>query len=310
MDAAIQTHKLTKHYKGVPHAALSDLDLAVKQSEVYGFLGANGAGKSTAIRTLLNFIQPTGGSASILGLDIVKNSVAIKKHVGYLAGDVAVYENMAGREFLDYMAALQTPKSPHYRQELLDRFEVDSTKTIGELSKGNRQKLGIVQAFMHQPEVLILDEPTSGLDPLMQEKFYELIAEVKATGGSVFLSSHNLAEVQRICDRIGFIREGKLVAEHAIQDLAVPQRQTFVIRFDGEVPLAELKHLDRAAMSVVTPQTVEIKVNGDLTPLLKLLSRHKVVRLTSQESNIEEEFMQLYADKPGPAPAQPAEAKP
>lgn len=299
--AAIQTRRLGKHYPGANKASLSNLDLTIQAGEVYGFLGANGAGKSTTIRTLLNFIQPTHGTATILGLDSVSDAVAIKRHVGYLAGDVALYDSMSGQEFLDYMEALQPLKSKQYRQQLLMRFEVDSAKTIRELSKGNRQKLGIVQAFMHQPEVLILDEPTSGLDPLMQETFYELVNEVKSAGACVFLSSHNLSEVQHMCDRIGFIRAGKLVAEHTIQDLAIPSRQTFMVTFKDAVPLAALEQLKTAAVTKLSDRLVRIDVNGDIGPLLGILARHAVIRLTSEESNIEEEFMQLYTDAPAPS---------
>lgn len=208
MITNIKTDKLSKIYKGSKTPALDSLTIEVGEGEVYGFLGANGAGKSTTIRTLLNFLQPTSGSATICGLDIVKDNVKIMHDVGYLAGDVALYEKMTGKEFFGYMADLHPLPDPAYLTKLVHTFEAELHKPIRSLSKGNKQKIGIIQALMHQPKVLILDEPTSGLDPLMQEAFFETIREAKARGASVFFSSHNLAEVQRICDRVGFIRKG------------------------------------------------------------------------------------------------------
>jgi ABC-2 type transport system ATP-binding protein len=292
--ASIVLDHLSKHYRGAKNFSLQDVSLQVAPGEVYGFLGANGAGKSTTIRTLLNFIQPTSGSASICGLDIVRDSVAVKKHVGYLAGEVALYDKMTGHEFLRYMGELQPPKSPNFVIELIERFEADPNKPLGELSKGNRQKFGLIQALMHEPDVLVLDEPTSGLDPLMQDEFFTLVREAKERGASVFVSSHNFAEVQRMCDRIGLLRAGKLVAEQTLADLANKAAHTFALTFADAAPVAELQRLKRAHVTPHDEHHLTVSLEGELTPLFQLLGKHHVTRLEQQEVNLEEEFMRFY----------------
>jgi ABC-2 type transport system ATP-binding protein len=292
--ASIVLDRLSKRYRGAKEFSLQDVSLQVKPGEVYGFLGANGAGKSTTIRTLLNFIQPSGGSASICGLDIVKESVQVKQHVGYLAGEVALYDRMTGHEFLRYMAELQPPKSPNYTIELIERFEADPNKPLGELSKGNRQKFGLIQALMSEPDVLILDEPTSGLDPLMQDQFFALVKEAKERGASVFVSSHNFAEVQRMCDRIGLLRAGKLVAEQTLADLASKAAHTFSLTFADAAPVAELERLKHAHVTSHDDHHLTVSLEGELTPLFQLLGRYHVTRLEQQEVDLEQEFMRFY----------------
>ncbi len=297
--AVIDCKKLSKRYGLAPEYALKDLDLQVAAGEVYGFLGPNGAGKSTTIRTLMNFIQPSGGSANIMGLDIVEDSVAIKRQVGYMSGEVALYRRLTGRQFLDYMAELQPVKSPDYRRRTMERFKVELDKPIESLSKGNRQKLGLVQALQHDPDVLILDEPTSGLDPLMQAVFYEVVEEVKARGVAVFLSSHDLAEVRKMCDRIGFIRDGQLVSEQTIADLQVSAAHNFEIAFKDAPPLAELKKLPGAEARPLGKHAVSLQLKGDLKPLFVLLAKHQVTALDKPELNLEDEFLQFYKNKKG-----------
>lgn len=295
-DTLLSLSHLSKHYTGMPTLALDDVTLEVHAGEVYGFLGANGAGKSTTIRTLLNFIQPTGGAATICELDIVKESVEAKKHVGYLAGEVALYDRMTGGEFLRYMEALQPPKSKGYTAELVKRFAADTRRPLGDLSKGNRQKFALIQAVMHEPDVLILDEPTSGLDPLMQEEFFKLVRESKQRGAAVFLSSHNFSEVQRVCDRIGFIRSGKLVAEQTLAELANKASHTFTLTFADAAPLAELRKLPHAHMTIHDDHHLTISIEGELSLLFQILGKHHVTRLEQQEVNLEEEFMRFYKD--------------
>ena len=239
MPASITTNQLTKYYSGSRVAALDSLTLEVAPGEVYGYLGANGAGKSTTIRLLMNFLQPSSGSAAIMGLDIVKDTVAVKSHVGYLAGDIALYNGATGRQLLDFLSSLQP--AGDYRKILEERFHPDLDKPARELSKGNRQKLGIIQAFMHEPSVLILDEPTSGLDPLMQEAFYDTVQESKQRGAAILMSSHNLAEAQRICDRIGIIKGGKLVREQSIGHDTVLDATIFKVRFAVPADLTKAK---------------------------------------------------------------------
>lgn len=286
--------RLSKKYRGAHTYALHDLTLQVASGEVYGFLGSNGAGKSTAIRTLLNFIQPTSGTATICGLDIVRKSVDAKRHVGYLAGEISLYDHMTGKEFLTYMAHLQPLKTKGYATELMKRFETDGNKPLGDLSKGNRQKFGLIQAVMHEPDVLILDEPTSGLDPLMQEEFFRLIHESRERGACVFVSSHNFAEVQRMCDRIGFIRAGKLVAEQTLADLAKKAAHTFTLTFADTAPLAALRAMPHATISAHDDHHLTVSLEGELTPLFSILARHHVTRMEQQEVNLEEEFMHFY----------------
>lgn len=296
MDVAIDCRKLSKRYGRGAVYALRDLDLQVRPGEIYGFLGPNGAGKSTTIRTLLNFIQPSGGSATILGLDIVRDSVAIKRDIGYQAGEVALFPRMTGRQFFEYLSSLQPLKHREYFTNLVQRFRAELDKPIESLSKGNRQKLGVIQACMHEPAVLILDEPTSGLDPLMQAEFYKVVAEAKARGAAVFLSSHDLAEVRKMCDRIGFIRGGQLVTEKTIADLQAVASHNFDITFREAAPLAALRKLSGAAVQPLSEHVVTVKLQGDLKPLLGLLAKSSVTTLDKQDINLEEEFLRLYEE--------------
>lgn len=291
---AIKIDKLSKRYNGSKELALNKLSLHINSGEVYGFLGPNGAGKSTAIRLLLNFIQPTAGTAQILDKDIVRDSVEIKKTVGYLAGDVQLYLKATGRQFLDYMEALQPAKTAGYKSSLVKRFGATLNRPIGDLSKGNRQKLGIIQAFMHEPEILILDEPTSGLDPLMQEQFFELIKTAKARGAAVLVSSHNLSEVRRMCDRIGFIRDGRLISEQNIAELASSATQTFDIAFEAAAPVEQLKAIKGCKVSVNSDNHVTVRLAGDLSPLFAILARHQVHTISQREVDLEEEFLKFY----------------
>ena len=293
-DVAIDCKELTKRYRGTDVNALSDLTIQVKAGEIYGFLGPNGAGKSTTIHTLLNFIQPTSGQATILGMDIVKDSVAIKRSVGYLSGDLAMYPKMTGTQFLEYMGDLQPAASKAYQTELIKRFQADMDKPLGNLSRGNRQKVGIVQAFMHKPSVLILDEPTTGLDPLMQEEFYKLLNESKERGAAIFSSSHILGEVQKMCDRVGIIREGKLVAERSIADLAHEAAQTFDIVFKDNPPLSKLKAIKGVEHINVHGNTVTLHFHGELRPLFAELAAHDILKIDTQNLDLEEIFLRFY----------------
>lgn len=296
-DATIVIDKLTKQYPSSHDIALDALSIKVHKGEVYGFLGPNGAGKSTAIRLLLNFIQPTSGSARILGKDIVSESVQIRRNIGYLAGDFAVYPKMTGKQFFDYMGTLLPLKRRGRVDELCEMLRVDKYKKIGELSKGNKQKIGIIQALMHEPSILILDEPTDGLDPLMQEVFYAIVKEISNKGATVFVSSHNLAEVHKMCDRVGIIRNGKLVSQNTIADMEIKASQTIDVTFAAKAPIAELKKIPGAKLLHHKGETVSLQIRDDFSPLFQLLARHKVVRFDTQELNLEEEFMRFYETK-------------
>jgi ABC-2 type transport system ATP-binding protein len=290
---AIAIKKLSKQY-GAKEYALHNVTLNVQPGEVYGFLGPNGAGKSTTIRCLLNFIQPTSGTATVVGKDIVNDSVAVKERVGYLSGEVALYSRMTGQEFLRYMAALQPLKRPNYLKALTRTFRAELNKPIEQLSKGNRQKIGLLQAFMHEPEVLILDEPTSGLDPLMKQEFFNLVRIHRARGATIFLSSHDFSEVQHMCDRVGFLRAGKLVSEQTIADLVQKAAHTYTIMFAGPPPIAELKRIKGAAIEPYNDTHVRVSLEGELTPLMRVLARYRVMRLDQQEVDLEDQFLRFY----------------
>lgn len=300
-EAQIILANLTKRYSRIKKPAIKGVSLKVYAGEVYGFLGANGAGKSTTIRTLLNFIQPTEGTASIMGMDVVKQSVAIKRHVGYLAGDVVLYEKQTGAEFLRYMAALQPLPKPAYMKILTDDFKAQLNKPMSELSKGNRQKLGIIQALMHQPDVIILDEPTTGLDPLMQEVFFDHIHQAKARGASIFFSSHNLSEVQRVCDRVGFIRDGKLMREQNVLEMTKNASHTFEVTFTHDAPINELEKLGRVQINKTSDRHhVSILVpNSKMNKFFRILAHHHVRHFQQRELNLEEEFLNLYKGDDG-----------
>ena len=296
MAASITTNHLTKYYGKEKTPALTKLTLQIQPGEVYGFLGANGAGKSTTIRLLLNFLQPSSGSAQIMGLDVVHDAVAVKKHIGYLAGDVAIYQKPTGRQVLNYLSSLQ--KATDYRLVLEKRFKADLDKPVSTLSKGNRQKIGIIQAFMHQPDVLILDEPTSGLDPLMQEAFYHTVLESKQRGAAILMSSHNLVEAQRICDRIGIIKHGRLIQEQIISEDT--ELGTIVFKVTFAQP-SDLNHCKTAHGLAFVSQTDEhtalFKPTGSIAKALTALGRFEILELSTQALDLEDEFLEFYGDK-------------
>lgn len=298
-DVAIACKALSKRYKGTDVYALRDLDLQIKAGEVYGFLGPNGAGKSTTIRTLMNFIQPTSGTATIMGMDIIRDSVKIKRSVGYLSSDMAMYGKMTGHQFLDYMSELQPGDNRAYRRELTERLKPELHKKLGDLSRGNRQKVGLVQAFMHRPDVFIMDEPSSGLDPLMQEAFYDLLDESKRRGAAIFVSSHILSEVQKMCDRVGIIREGKLIVERDIAEMAKEAAHTFDITFSGKPPLTKLRAIKGVRVSRVGDNGARVHIHGELAPLLGELSKYGVIKLEARQLDLEEMFMRFYNGEEG-----------
>jgi ABC-2 type transport system ATP-binding protein len=291
---AISIQGLTKQYAGTNKPSLSNLNLQVNSGEVYGFLGPNGAGKSTTIRTLMNFLQPTKGTAHIMGLDIVNDSVAIKRHVGYLSGDFDIYHKMTGNQYIDYLSDLQGDTDKKYAKDIAQRLQAVMNRRVGSLSRGQKQKIGIIQAFMHKPNILILDEPSSGLDPLMQEMFYELINEAKHRGAAVFISSHIMSEVQKVCDRVGIIRSGKLIAERTIADLSKEASQTFDVTFADKPPLAELKKISGLTVTHQHHNQVAITMKGDLQQFFKLLGMQKILSFDTRTLDLEDTFLHYY----------------
>lgn len=296
----IKIENLSKRYSGSDKLALDNLNLDIKAGEVYGFLGPNGAGKSTAIKLILNFLRPTKGSITVNGFDSSRQDVRVKESIGYLAGDVSMYPKMTGRQLLRYLDSLQPGDSLESAKLIAKKLGADLDKKLGQLSRGNRQKIGIIQAFMHNPKVIILDEPTSGLDPLMQEVFQELVLRAKQNGACIFMSSHVLSEVQKMCDRVGIIREGKLVSEQSISDLNLNSVNTFTISFAKKVPIKELRSLKGVNIKSSTDKNVELHMSGDLSPLFSILSVNHVEKIDTKTLDLEEMFIHFYSnDKQG-----------
>ncbi|MEM7308460.1 MAG: ABC transporter ATP-binding protein [Planctomycetota bacterium] len=285
---------LTKSYG--PRRGVVELNLEVREGEVFGFLGPNGAGKTTTIRTLLDLVRPTAGRAEIFGRDCHRDGLAIRRDVGYLPGELSLYDNQTGAHFLRYIAGLRGGRGMPRARELSERLGADLTRPVRALSHGNRQKLGLVQAFMGDPRLLILDEPSTGLDPLMQRELHRWIAEARERGATVFLSSHALAEVERVCDRVGIVRGGRLVAVEAVAELPSRSVRRVEATFRGPAPAEALERVDGVSGLRVEGDVARLVVRGSLDPLLKLLARYEVVDLTSREPGLEETFLALYGE--------------
>jgi len=295
---AIHTEGLTKHYGDFE--ALVDVSLDVQQGEIFGFLGPNGAGKTTMIRTILDEIRPTAGRASILGMDTHLQSVEIRDHIGYVPGDLAMYPNLTGKDTLTYFANLRGGVDWPFVDSLADRLDADLSKKVGDLSSGNRQKVGLIQAFMNKPDVLIMDEPSSGLDPLVQREFQTMMREVASEGRTVFLSSHTLSEVQRVADRVGIIRHGHLIAVEGVADLRSKAIRTVNLYFDETVDGADLEGLPGVREVKVENRHVTLSFDGQMETLLKVVTqRYSLLDITTHEANLEEIFLTYYEDVGG-----------
>ena len=291
-DVIINTTKLTKYYS--KQLGIAEVDLSVQRGEVFGYLGPNGAGKTTTIRTLLDFIRPTSGSAAIFGLDARQGSVAIHRRVGYLNGELSLYDDMTGEQLLRYLGNLRGGLDWQYVKELAARFQCDLPRRIQGLSLGNKQKLGLLQAFMHKPELLILDEPTNGLDPLMQHEFYDLLAETKKEGRTIFLSSHILPEVEKVCDRVGIIRQGKLITVETIESLKSHSIRQLEIHFAAPVPANKFTNIPGVRDIVIRDNLLTCTVVGSLDALVKTAARFEVANIISHEPSLEDIFMTYY----------------
>jgi len=307
--SAIETVGLSKHYEDrgrlgrlgrsrrEPIRALDEVTLAVRPGEIFGFLGPNGAGKTTCIRLLLGFLHPTTGTARVLGLDTQTDGVAIRGRVGYLPGGIALYDAMTGTDLLDYLGAFYR-RPPTLRARLLHGLELaarDLARPVRDYSRGMRQKLGIVQALQHDPDLAILDEPSEGLDPLMQRAFYEILDERRAAGRTVFLSSHILSEVERVCDRVAIVRRGRLVALEEIGALLDRRRRTVEMRVDG--PLPSLAGVPGVTDVVVVDGHVRCRLEGDVRPFLAAIAGWPVADLTIEPARLEDAFLEFYEDR-------------
>jgi len=292
MTAAIQTEKLTKSYGS--HRGIIEVDLEVMEGEAFGFLGPNGAGKTTMIRTLLDHIRPTSGRATIFGIDTTADPVAIHRRLGYLPGEFVLYDKLTGGQTLEYFANLRGGVDRQYQADLIARLDVDPSRKFREYSKGNKQKIGLIIALQHRPDLLLLDEPTSGLDPLVQQEFYAVIREAKAEGRTVFLSSHILSEVEKTCDRVGIIRDGRLARVDrttALRDLA---HHTVELVFTDAVPVEEFQALPGVSNVVAEDHVLRMRVSGSISPVVRAAAKYPLADFVSREPSLEETFLAEY----------------
>jgi ABC-2 type transport system ATP-binding protein len=296
MTVAIETSGLAKSYGAL--TAVAGLDLRVEPGQVFGFLGPNGAGKSTTIRMLLALQRPTAGQASLLGLDSQADSVAIHRRVGYLPGDLALFPRLSGRRHIDWFARARGDPGTALADELVRRFDVELDRPVRQLSKGNRQKIGIVLAFMSRPELLVLDEPTTGLDPLMQNEFGRLLRETAAEGRTVFLSSHELDEVQRVADRVAIIKDGRLLVTDTVDGLRRATPRTMEVTFRRPVPASALEGLDGVRVVAREDRRVVLELAGDIGPVLKVIAEHDPADIAARHADLDELFLRFYQDAP------------
>src|SRR3954454_3307676 len=316
--AAIVTSGLTKRYghptplhrpgrpTPAPIEALVDLTVEVETGEIFGSLGPNGAGKSTAIRLLLGFLHPTAGRATVLGLDAVRDSVEIRRRVGYLPGGVAFWDGLTGERLLDELAAM-SERQPVRRAELLDRLELSAAtlrRPVRDYSRGMRQKVGVIQALQHDPELAILDEPTEGLDPLMQYAFYAILDDLRRAGRTIFFSSHVLSEVERVCDRVAIVRRGRLVALEDIPTLLARRKRNVEMRLAGTPP--DLSRVGGVSDIETGEGWLRCRLEGDVGPFLAAIAGHQIHDLTIEPARLEEAFLEFYAEDTGTPFADPA----
>ncbi len=294
MTDAITTQSLVKYYG--KRRGLDGLDLQVRPGEIFGFLGPNGAGKTTTIRVLLDLIRPTSGEAEVLGQRPRQGGAALRRRIGYLPGDFNVDGGQSSRELLIHLGHLRGGVPREHIDLLADRLDLDLGVKIRSLSKGNRQKVGVIQAFMHEPELLILDEPTSGLDPLLQQEFLQMAREARGAGQTVFMSSHVLSEVQQSADRVGIIRDGVMVAVEAVDDLRTRSVRRVEIRFDEPVPLDLFAGLPGVTDARVDGTVLRCRLSGRADPLVKAAARWGVDSMMIEEPDLEELFFSYYAD--------------
>lgn len=293
ISLAIQAKSLTKHYLNGKVRALVNLNLDVKEGEIFGFIGPNGAGKTTTIKLLLDLVRPTKGSAHIFGLDTIKNSVKIRQNIGFLPGEIFLPDNITGINCIKYYAGFKSKIDVKYLKSLTKKLGLDVNKRIGDYSKGNKQKLAIILAMMHKPKLLILDEPTSGLDPINQQTFYDLINETKQWGTTTFFSTHILEEAEKICDRVGIIKNGKLLKIENIDDFRSKNIRNVHIETEGAIPLLKLrgtgvKKIERVKNGY---NLITVGKNGDI---IKRISKFKILDIKISEPSLEEIFMHYY----------------
>ena len=292
--SVVRLSRLSKQYGS--HPALVDVDLEIDEGEVFGYLGPNGAGKTTTIRILLGLLRPTSGRAEVFGLDAWSDAVDVHARTGYVPGEPGLWERSTGDATLAYLARLRDDVAQVAQARgLAERLDLDLGRRVGALSKGNKQKLVIVQAFMGDPDLVVLDEPTTGLDPLMQQEFHAIVRETTARGGTVLLSSHLLDDVQRTADRVGIIRQGRLVAVERLEELRAKAVHRVTARFDGPFDPAAFAAIPGARDVTVMDGSVELRVpEGSLDAAVKTLAHHRIIDVEIAESDLEEMFLAYY----------------
>ena len=296
-ENVIETKKLSVYYG--KHRGILDVDLSIEQGEVFGFLGPNGAGKTTTQRVLMDVIRPTAGKASMFGKDCQKEGVSARDRVGYLPGELSLYDNMKASQFFKMYFSLQKGNThQRYWQTLAERLDLDTSRKIRELSRGNRQKVGVVAAFMNKPDLLILDEPTSGLDPLMQQTVMELVREANQTGTTVFFSSHILSEIQAVCDRVGIIREGQMVATERVEVMIRQQFKRLRINF-ATMPPADAFTQEGVAEMVRDEQGVLLEIRENLDQVIKTAAPFGITDIETIPVTLEEIFLAYYGKGKG-----------
>ena len=299
MTALIETDKLTKTYGR--HRGIIDIDLTVNDGEAFGFLGPNGAGKTTTIRTLLDHLRPTSGEARIFGIVTTEDPVAIHRRVGYLPGEFTLYDKLTGGQTIEYFANLRGGVDAAYQRDLIERLDVDPSRKFKEYSKGNKQKIGLIVALQHRPDLLMLDEPTSGLDPLVQQTFYAVIREAKAEGRTVFLSSHILGEVEKTCNRVAIIRDGRLARVDRVEALRDLAHHQVELRFAGDVPVGAFAGLPGVSDVTTEANLLRLRVSGSITPVVREAARYELLDFVSREPSLEETFLAEYTQSAGQA---------
>ena len=299
MTAIIQTEKLTKSYGS--HRGIVDVDLEVTEGEAFGFLGPNGAGKTTTIRVLLDHLRPTSGRATVFGIETTADPVAIHRRIGYLPGEFTLYDKLTGGQTIEYFANLRGGVDAAYQADLVARLDVDPTRKFKEYSKGNKQKIGLIVALQHRPDLLVLDEPTSGLDPLVQQTFYEVIREAKAEGRTIFLSSHILSEVEKTCDRVAIIREGQLAKVDLVEALRDLAHHQVELRFSGDVPVGAFAAIPGVSEVTTEDHTLRMRVSGSIAPVVREAARYELLDFVSREPSLEETFLAQYGHGAGQA---------
>ncbi|MFL5654884.1 MAG: ATP-binding cassette domain-containing protein [Ktedonobacteraceae bacterium] len=292
-EPIIVIDQLKKSYGKIQ--AVKGISMSVERGEIFGFLGPNGAGKTTTIRCMLDVIRPTSGTIRVLGLDAQRDKLALHQYIGYLPGDVRLPGNMTGKQIINYFSRLQG-REPVLLKDLVARFDVEMKRPLKGYSKGMRQKIGIVLAFMCDPDVLILDEPTSGLDPLLQKVFNEFLLEEQARGKTIFMSSHIMSDVEKVCHRVAVIRQGELVTVEEVETLREKAGQRVTVEFGDPVTEEELARIPGVSMVKQTNRHYQFNMSGNMDPLIKALSRHEVIRLQAEEAPLEEVFLKFYEE--------------